>query len=174
MLSCDIWVARIDRFSEIISVTSDATTLLQQRINLCARLFARLGGCSSSCFHHAMFAVVSRQISHVLIAQAGSNTVHAAMFALAFLVGIERRDDELGILPGDHGHFVDIGKSRLITHNTMATNAHGNLALASFGIALHFPFSVLGTGCETGSKGHASDSKSGYRCQQLVHFSSTI
>ena len=95
--------------------------------------------------------VVGRHIGDVFFGQRFGNAAHRGVLALALLVGHQGGGDELGALARDHGHLVDLGKAGLVANDAMAANAHGNLLLAGFHVALGF----LGMG----ESGHGSDSQ---------------
>ena len=109
-----------------------------------------------------MACVIGRQISHVLLGKWHGNADHRGMLALPLLVGGQRVADVFCALAGDHGDFVNFGKTGLIPFYAVAADTHGGFGFADIGIAFDF----LGN---RGS-GRASDKKGQYVRQQLVHF----
>ena len=84
-----------------------------------------------------MLAIVSRQISHVLLGQADRNTDHRGMLAITFGIGRKGIGDEFGRLARDLRGLVNFRKTGLVAHDAMAANAHRGLGLSCFDISLH-------------------------------------
>ena len=87
---------------------------------------------------------VGCQICHILVAQVIGNTTHGRVLAIAFFVGTEGRNNVLGTLTRDLGHFVNLRKAGLIALDAVAADAHRYLFLAS----LRVTFDLLGINWE--------------------------
>src|SRR2546427_9390144 len=66
------------------------------------------------------------------------------MAAVACPVGLQRLDDIVGRLSGDHGHRVDFGERGPVHRDAMAADAHRVLSLRRLGASLR----VSGQTCE--------------------------
>mmetsp|Transcript_1095 Transcript_1095/g.2973 ORF Transcript_1095/g.2973 Transcript_1095/m.2973 type:complete len:314 (-) Transcript_1095:1326-2267(-) len=109
--------------------------------------------------HLGLLLVEGRDVGHVLVAQRGGLAVHRRMLAVALGIGLQRRHDVLGVLPGQHRHLVDLGEARLIARNAVAADAVRDLLFTRLG--------VLGLGGKCAKQGGQNER----HLQQFFHVS---
>ena len=81
-----------------------------------------------------MAFVIGCDVSHVFGRQGRGNAAHGGVFALAFLIGGEGRDDVTGALARNHGDFVNLGKTGLVAFDAVAADAQSDFGFTCFGV----------------------------------------